>query len=319
MRILVWHRHGSWLTSFLQGRHEYLIPVLPDRSEDGAGRADTWDWPVTAVERSPAELDAEQIDVVVLQQFSEIDLVERWTGRRPGRDLPAVFVEHNTPAPFAVASRHPLADRRDIPIAHVTPFNAVFWDNGLAPTRVIEHGLPDPGLRFTGSQARGAVVGNHIARRGRTVGADLLDGFAAVGPVDVFGMAAREVKPLTPERDVGVYDELPDQQAMFDLISARRVYLHLCRWTSLGLSLLEALFLGLPVVALASTDAINAVPPGAGVISTDLAVLHSAMARLLADPEAAARAGRRGREHAVSRYGLDRFLAEWDALLEVVA
>lgn len=29
MNILIWHVHGSWLTSFVQGPHTYLVPVTP--------------------------------------------------------------------------------------------------------------------------------------------------------------------------------------------------------------------------------------------------------------------------------------------------
>jgi len=50
MRILMWHVHGSWTTSFVQGDHEYLLPVTPGRDSDGLGRAQTWDWPANAVE-----------------------------------------------------------------------------------------------------------------------------------------------------------------------------------------------------------------------------------------------------------------------------
>ena len=51
-------------------------------------------------------------------------------------------------------------------------------------------------------------------------------------------------------------------------MARRRVYLHPIRWTSLGLSLLEAMHLGMPVVALATTEVPEAVPPEAGVVST---------------------------------------------------
>jgi hypothetical protein len=69
MRILLWHVHGSWTTAFVQGTHEYLLPVVPDRGPDGLGRARTWDWPGSAVERSPEELaDGPRPDVVVLQR-----------------------------------------------------------------------------------------------------------------------------------------------------------------------------------------------------------------------------------------------------------
>ena len=45
MKVLIWHVHGSWTTAFVQGRHDYLVPVTPDRGPDGLGRARTWDWP----------------------------------------------------------------------------------------------------------------------------------------------------------------------------------------------------------------------------------------------------------------------------------
>lgn len=45
MNILLWHVHGSWTTSFVQGKHRYLVPVTPDRGPDGLGLARTYDWP----------------------------------------------------------------------------------------------------------------------------------------------------------------------------------------------------------------------------------------------------------------------------------
>ena len=71
------------------------------------------------------------------------------SGRRPGRDLPAVYLEHNAPQGRIAEMRHPVADRDDLPLVHVTHFNALFWDAGATPTRVIEHGIVDPGHRYT--------------------------------------------------------------------------------------------------------------------------------------------------------------------------
>ena len=107
MRILLWHVHGSWTTAFVQGQHEYVVPVLPDRGPDGVGRARTWDWPDSVSELAPEDLRSQPFDVVVLQRPHELDLVRRWTGRRPGIDLPAVYLEHNTPEASAVPAASP--------------------------------------------------------------------------------------------------------------------------------------------------------------------------------------------------------------------
>jgi glycosyltransferase involved in cell wall biosynthesis len=45
-------------------------------------------------------------------------------------------------------------------------------------------------------------------------------------------------------------------------------------------------------------------------------VLAEAARWLLEEPDAARRLGDRARQVALTRYGLDRFLADWDRLLE---
>jgi hypothetical protein len=313
VNVLLWHVHGSWTTALVQGDHTYLLPVVPDRGPEGRGRAQTWDWPPNAVEVTREEAADADVDVVLVQRPEELDgLAERWLGgRRPGRDLPAIYVEHNAPQGRINEMRHPAADRDGFTVCHVTHFNALFWDCGSTPTRVIEHGIVDPGYRYTGEEARAAVVINEARRRARVTGTDLLERFAAAGvPVDLFGMDAGSV---------GGIEDVP-QHRLHDEMARRRVYLHPIRWTSLGLSLLEAMHLGMPVVALATTEAPEAVPAGAGVISTRVDVLAEAAREFLADPDRAREAGRAARAAALERYGLERFLADWDDLLsEVVA
>jgi glycosyltransferase involved in cell wall biosynthesis len=112
--------------------------------------------------------------------------------------------------------------------------------------------------------------------------------------------------------------DLPHAQLHREL-ARRRVYVHPIRWTSLGLSLLEAMHLGMPVVALATTEVVAAVPPAAGVVSTRVDTLVDGLARLVADEERAAACGAAARAAVLEHYGLDRFLREWDSILEEVA
>jgi hypothetical protein len=319
VRILIWHVHGSWTTSFVQGEHDYVIPVIPDRGPDGLGRATSWDWPTSAREVAPADLSEEPVDVVVVQRPQELELTARWLGRRPGRDVPAVYVEHNTPRGDVPGTRHPLADRDDIPLVHVTHFNALFWDSGRAPTTVVEHGIVDPGYRYTGVLERAAVVVNEPVRRGRVTGTDLLPRLAAAAPLDVYGMRVAGLPAYLGIGDphLRVHENL-NQEAMHGQIAHRRAYVHPVRWTSLGLSLLEAMMLGLPVVALATTEVVEAVPREAGVVSTRVDALADGLRRYLRDPAWAAAAGKQGRTAALSRYSLSRFLTDWDRLLAEV-
>ena len=263
MRVMLWHVHGSWTTAFVQGRHEYLIPVTPDRGADGLGRARTWSWPASAVEVTREEAAEAEVDVVVLQRPHELHgLAQEWLGgRRPGRDVPAVYLEHNAPQGRINELRHVAADRDELVVVHVTHFNDLFWDCGSTPTRVIEHGIVDPGERYSGEIPAAAVVVNEAGRRGRVTGTDLLGRLGAAVPLDLFGMQSGRLAGTPGVRSVADLD----QQQLHDEMARRRLYLHPVRWTSLGLSLLEAMHLGMPVVALATTEVVEAVPPeGAG-------------------------------------------------------
>ncbi|WP_066462022.1 glycosyltransferase [Sanguibacter suarezii] len=331
MRILTWHVHGSWTTSFVAGRHDYLLPLTADRDADGRGRARTWTWPATAVEHTPQQL-AEQVraggvDVVVLQRPHEIDLLERWTGARAGRDLPAVYVEHNAPTGHAASTRHPMADvdvvaDGTVPLVHVTAFNALMWDNGTARTVVIDHGIPDPGHLYTGERSTVAAVVNEPVRRWRVAGTDVLLHMGREAALDVYGMGVDGLRAHLDATgglgsDATLHGDVP-QHAMHARLGQARVYLHPFRWTSLGLALLEAMAVGLPVVALATTETPEAVPAAAGVVSNRPQDLVAAAHRWIADPDEARARGDAARAHVLTRYPLAEFLLRWDTLLQEV-
>ena len=315
MRVLLWHVHGGWTDAFVRGSHEYLLPTTPEGGPWGLGRAGR-DWPDSVREVPPEDLREWNPDVVVLQRPEELEEVERLLGRRPGREIPAVFLEHNTPKGDIPTSLHPLAGQNEIPIVHVTHFNRLFWDNGMAPTMVVEHGIVDPGPLYTGELAHAAVVVNEPVRRGRVTGTDLLPRFAGVAPLDVFGMGTAE---LPNALDLGadeltVCGDLPTATLHAEL-ARRRLYIHPLRWTSLGLALLEAMHLGMPVVALATTEAARAVPPEAGAISTDIDELCAAVRLLMEDPAEARARGEMARQVVLERYSLGAFLTAWDGVL----
>jgi hypothetical protein len=337
VNILLWHVHGSWTTSFVAGDHHYLLPVLPDRGPDGRGRATSWNWPESAVELTAGELAEAEIDVVVLQRPHEAALAHQLTGRRPGRDVPALYLEHNAPTEHAVSSTHPVVARADlagIPVVHVTKFNAMAWDCGRADTAVVEHGIHDPGPLYTGADPSLAVVVNEPVRRWRVAGTDLLLDLATHVPLHVYGMgselladAAREwaegedLDAGQKQSVAGLAGRLHDlpQEDLHRALAHHRGYFHPYRWTSLGLSLLEAMTIGMPVLGLSTTEAPYAVPAGAGLLSNDLDELRDLARRWLRSPELAREQGQVARSHALAHYGLDRFLTDWDQILKEVA
>ncbi|GAB3657984.1 glycosyltransferase family 1 protein [Glycomyces tarimensis] len=314
LRVLSWHVHGSWQNSFVQGGHDYLLPTLPERGPWGLGRAGRA-WPRNAIEVQATQLRDTDVDVVVLQRPDEIELAERWLGRKPGVDVPAVYVEHNAPHEAAATTRHVLADREDITIVHVTDFNRLMWDCGAAPTTVIDHGVVDPGPRYTGELERAVAVINEPIRRGRAAGGDLLPEFCAAAPVDVFGIKAAQMRiEAGPSRHELLGGPDLELDELHGAMARRRVYLHPARWTSLGLSLIEAMHLAMPVAVVASTAAAT-LPPEIGAVSAHLPTLVARVEALMEDRDLAVAAGAAAREYALANFGLGQYLARWDALL----
>ena len=85
------------------------------------------------------------------------------------------------------------------------------------------------------------------------------------------------------------------------------------RYTSLPLAVIEAMTLGMPVVALATSELPTVIENGeTGYISCDIDKLIDAMQFLLAKPKEALRLGANARAVARERFGLDRFIRDWN-------
>jgi hypothetical protein len=77
--------------------------------------------------------------------------------------------------------------------------------------------------------------------------------------------------------------------------------------------------IGMPVVVVGSTEAFGAAPSEAGVVATDRRVLANAVRRFVCDPAVAEVAGKAARHAAMTSFGLDTFLTNWDRHLADIA
>lgn len=307
LKILIWHIHGSYLNTLARIDHDWYLPVKPDRPEGYGGRGPTFDLPDHVHEVPAAEVRHLDLDLVIYQtpKNREVDRHEILsTGQHR---LPSVYLEHNTPKPDAVHTRHPMADT-GIPIVHVTHFNRLMWDNGTAPTRVIEHSVAlDPDIRYQGDIPRGITAINGMQKRPRISGLDILRAVRQRIPIDPVGMDTEELGGLgdVPYRDL--HRRMARYRFLFSPI----------RYTSLPLAVVEAMTIGMPVVALATTELPMVIRNGeTGYVSCDIDELVRGMQHLIDNPDEAARMGSNARRVAQERFGLDRFIADWNTLFE---
>ena len=192
-------------------------------------------------------------------------------------------------------------------LVHVTSFNALMWDSGATPTRVIDHGVPCPaGVSYTGEIPRGLVVINNLGTRGRRLGPDVFAEARRHVPLDLVGMEAESLG--------GLGEVPPTRLAAFE--ARYRFLFNPIRYTSLGLAVCEAMMLGMPVVGLATTEMATAVVNGVtGFVDTSLDRLIPRMKTLLDDPVEARRLGENARRFALKRFSIERFVGDWNAVL----
>jgi hypothetical protein len=309
LKVLTWHTHGSYLYYLSQAPHEFFVLSKPGRPPGYGGRCGHIPWGDNVHDLPVEAARDQQFDCILFQDDHQWEQDQYAWLTAAQRALPRIYLEHDPPRAHPTDTPH-LVDDPNVLLVHVTPFNELMWDNGRTPTRVIEHGVLVPeGVRYLGTLDRGLVVSNHLGRRGRRMGPDLFLEARAQLPLDLVGMAAEEL---------GGIGEV--QHAQLPAFAARYRFLFSpIRYSSLGLAVIEAMMVGLPVVALATAEMATVIDDGAnGFIDTRVARLHDCMRELLRSPSLARDLGQAARRRAQERFSIDRFSADWDAALRDV-
>jgi glycosyl transferase family 1 len=304
LRILTWHTHGAYLYYLTQAPHEFYVLSQPGRPPGYGGRCGSLPWGPNVHDLPAEEARNVELDCIVYQDDPQwLEDQHRWLTPAQ-RGLPRIYVEHDPPRENPTDTRHPVDDP-DVLLVHVTPFNALMWDSGCTPTRVIEHGVIAPRQPlYTGELERGIVVVNNLARRGRRLGADIFKAARAQVPLDLVGMGAEEL---------GGLGEIPHRE-MPAFAARYRFLFNPIRWTSMGLGVIEAMMAGVPVVGLATTEMARTIENGvSGWVDTSPARLVEGMRALLADRELARALGAGARRRALERFGIERFVRDWNA------
>jgi len=309
LRILTWHIHGSYLYYLVQSGQIFYLPVKPGRPEGYGGRSGSFPWPKNAIDVPADEVRDLEFDCILFQSRKNYfeDQYEILTERQ--RQLPRVYLEHDPPREHPTDTRHPVDDP-EILLVHVTPFNDLMWDSGSTPTRVIDHGVLVPeNIRYTGELESGIVVVNGLRKRGRRLGVDIFERVRRQVPLELAGMESEELGGMG---NVAL-------TALAALEARHRFFFNPIRYTSLGLAVCEAMMLGMPILGLATTEMSTAVVNGvSGYVETSLCRLIDHMRALLRDPQQAQMLGAGAREIARERFGIERFVRDWDGVFEEV-
>jgi hypothetical protein len=309
LNVLTWNTHASYLHYLSQAPHEFFVLSKPRRPPGYGGRSGHIPWNDN-VHDLPVEAAPDmQFDCILFQDDHqwEKDQYEYLTAAQ--RALPRIYLEHSPPRAHPTDAAH-LVDDPGVLLVHVTPFNELMWNNGRTPTRVIEYGVPAPGgVGYRGDLERGLVIANHLHHRGRYMGTDLFLQVRTQLPLELVGMSAEELDGLG---EIG-HGQLPA------FASRYRFLFSPVRYSGLGLSLIEAMMVGMPIVALATSEMATVIENGvSGYVDTNLATLAERMRLLLREPGLARQLGEGAWRRARERFSSERFVADWNQALRDV-
>lgn len=307
MKIFTWHIHGSYLFYLSQGNYTIYIPVTAGKEEGYYGLGSTFPFGSNVIAVPAEEVRNLTFDCILFQTNKNWLTDQYEILSEEQRRLPRVYVEHDPPTRHPTDARH-VVDDPDVVMVHVTHFNRLMWWNNSSIVKVIEHGITSSPFRWTGEQARGIVVINHLHQRGRKLGEDIYTEVCRRVPLDLVGMGTRECGGLGEV----LHPALPA------FISRYRFFFNPIRYTSFGLAVCEAMMMGLPVVALATTEYPSVIQNGiSGFISNDTDYLTGCMQRLLADKALAMSIGEAGRKVAEEKFNIGRFVKQWEEVFRL--
>lgn len=301
LKIFTWHIHGSYLYYLSQGNYDIYIPVNKEKSEGYYGRGETFPFGANLIEIPAESVRNIEFDCILFQSEKNY-MTDQFQVLSPEqRLLPRVYVEHNTPEGHPTNTRH-IMDDPDVIMVHVTHFNKLMWHNTTPHVRVIEHGITKSEVEYKGHLAKGIVVINHIEQRGRITGWDIFEEVRKHVPIDLVGMGTSKSGGLGEV----LHPQLPE------FLSHYRFFFNPIRYTSFGLAVCEAMMVGMPIVALATTEYASVIRNGdSGFINTDIDALIEGMQLLLNDRTQAKTMGIEAQSIAKNRFNINRFTNEW--------
>jgi len=301
VKLLTWHIHGSYLYYLSQGDFEIYLPTHDKKTEGYIGRGSTFPFGKDVIEVPAGEVKDIKLDCILFQTPANYTKDQFDILSAKQRQLPKIYLEHDPPQDVPTDTRHVVNDP-NVTLVHVTHFNDLMWDCGETPTRVIDHGVIAPAADYTGKFEKGIVVINNLKERGRRLGLDVFLEVRKHVPLDLIGMDTKKIGGLGEILHPDLPDFIKDYRFMFNPI----------RYTSLGLAVLEAMMVGLPVAGLATTEMVTVIRDGhSGILHTNVDHLISGMRKLLEDKDLARRLGNEGKQIATQRFNIERFTTDW--------
>lgn len=304
-KIFTWNVHGNYLYYLSHAQAQFFIPYNASRSERFYGKKGLLMERANISEIPFSEVKNYDFDLILFQHEKNYKVDQFQILSQKQRQLPKIYLDHEPPRSNPTGEKHFIKDK-NILLVFVTAFNKLMWDYGKNTALIVDHGVivPDK-IGYKGDLNKGVVVINNLKDRGRRLGLDIFLKTKKEIPLDLIGMGSEKL---------GGLGELKGEE-LLEKISHYRFLFNPIRYTSLGLSVIEAMMIGLPIVGLATTEVTTVIQNDhSGYIDTNEDHLIAAMKYLLSFPQKAKVMGAQAKNCALKRFNINRFASEWESI-----
>lgn len=292
-KVFTWPVHQQYMFALAQGEVDFFVPEGQNASFKAQFSAQK-----NVTEVALPELKNLDFDLVLFQDEAGYQTRQFEILSEQQRQLPKIYLEHHPPKQHPTNAKHFVKDA-DVQLVHVNPYNALMWDNHELNVTVIENGVPETSISFSGEKPVGVIVLEEFPADDRVTGMDIFRQVKEALPIEIIQIG----------KDGVTYQNLPEKLCLYRFLFCAD------RYQSPQFSVFMAIMLGIPVVGLGTT-ALPAMIENevSGFAHTDLNYLTSQMKNLLNNQRLAVQLGANAQKTATSLYTLNRFLADWNQL-----
>lgn len=292
-KVFTWPIHQQYLFALAQDDVDFFVPEGQNASFKAQFSTQN-----NVTEIAFADLKNLDFDLILFQDEASYQAKQFEVLSDQQRQLPKIYLELNPPKQHPTNAKHFIEDT-DVQLVHINHYNALMWDNNELNVTVIENGVPENPLLFSGEKPVGVIVLEEFPADDRVTGMDIFRQVKEALPIEIIQIGVDDVS----------HQNLPEK------LSSYRFLFCPDRYQSPQFSVFMAMMLGMPVVGLGTTALPTILENEvSGFVHSDLNYLIGKMKNLLNDQKLAVHIGENAHQTAIQFYNSNRFLADWNQL-----
>ncbi|RYE19924.1 MAG: glycosyltransferase family 1 protein, partial [Sphingobacteriaceae bacterium] len=277
-KIFTWPVHQQYLFALAQGNFEFYVPADQNASFKAQFSAQK-----NVIEVDPIDLKNLDFDLILFQDEESYQTKQFEVLTEQQRQLPKIYLEHHPPKQHPTNAKNFVEDVA-IQLVHVNHYNALMWDNNDLEVAIIENGVPNSSVIFSGEKAAGIMVLEEFPADDRVTGMDIFRQVKEALPITIIQIG----------KDGITYQNLPEK------LKSYRFLFCTDRYQSPQFSVFQAMMIGMPVVGLGTTALPTIIENEvSGFVHSDLNYLIGRMKTLLNNPQLAVQLGENARKTAI--------------------